>query len=314
MTPPVITFPLADREAWEARRPRYLNASERVAEFNIHPYITLAQLTAHKRGLATLGADQDSPVIRRGHALEDDAIDEVRKQYPDWELVKCDLQFVDEKQRIAASPDYFARDPNRAGIGVIQVKVVTKSKHAREWLDETPPMHILLQLAQEMMLVPDCTWGAVAALVIGEWAYEAHVYLVDRNTSAEMRLRTSAAEFWRMVDAGDDPVIDYERDAALIALLYPNEVVGKVLDLSSDNELPDLLQRREILRDTAKDIEKRLKATETEIKAKVGDAETAILNGWRVTLKTQHRDGYTVEPTSFRVLRVKRLDPAPAIT
>jgi predicted phage-related endonuclease len=306
--PNVETFSIADREAWLERRRGLLNAADFSCVFGLHPYRTLAGLTASMHGLGGLGPDPDSQLIRRGHALEDDAIDELRRLHPTWQITKNDLQYVDVKQRIGATPDYIAINPERDGVGSLQVKVVNERKFKSDFVDDTPPLYHLIQLSVEMMLLPDCTWGAICVLVVGEFTFEAHVYPVDRNRGAEVRLRTAAAEFWRVFDAGEQPAIDFERDGALIALMFPHEVKGKVLDLSGDNALPDLLERREILRGTATDIEKRLKACETEIKAKLGDAETAILPGWKVTLKTTHRAGYTAEPTSYRQLRAMRFE------
>jgi predicted phage-related endonuclease len=304
----VRAYSTADRDAWLERRPRYLNASDNAALFGLHKFKTLAQLVARMRGVDGIGAldpDPESALIRRGHALEDDAIDEVQKLRPAWRISKCEHQYVDEQQRIAATPDYIAIDPEREGRGVLQVKVVNAQAFKRDWAD-APPLMYLLQLSQEMMLTPDCTWGAVVALCIGDFSFEASLYPIERNNTAEVRLRTAAAEFWRTYDAGEHPAIDFERDGALIALMFPKEVPGKVVDLSTDNAIGDLLTRREILRDTAKDVEKRLTAVENEIKAKIGDAEAALVPGWRITFKQQHRAAHEVKATSFRVLRATR--------
>ena len=304
--PAIETHPIGDPAEWLERRRSYLNASEIAAKFGLHDYMTLAQLTAHKRGLAGLDADPESALIRRGHALEDDAKDEIQKLRPTWFISHNEHHYIDPVARIACTPDFLVSDPAREGIGALQVKVVSAPVFRRKWIDATPPLGYVLQVATEMMLTPACTWGAIGALVIGDFQFEAHVFEVDRNKQAEIRLRTAAAEFWHAFDRGDIPTIDFERDGALIALMYPNEVPGKVVDLSTDNSVGDLLERREILKATEKDVQTRLKQTETEIRSKLGDAEAALVPGWRVTLKTQHRAGYQVAPTSFRVLRAAR--------
>jgi hypothetical protein len=158
-----------------------------------------------------------------------------------------------------------------------------------------------------MRLVPNCTWGAIGQLIIGNFTYTTNNYEVfARDRGAEIRMRTAAAEFWRAFDAGDQPAINFEKDGDLIALMFPHEVPGKVIDLSTDNIIQDLLQRREHLKGFIKEHKDKLDATETEIAAKLGDAEAALVPGWRITYKTQHRKGYPVAPTSFRVLRTSR--------
>jgi predicted phage-related endonuclease len=294
-------------EHWLERRRKYLNASVIACLFGLHPYKTLARLVAEMRGTVESDVDPDSALIRRGHALEDDAKDEIQKLRQHWRISRCEHQYVDEHARIAATPDYLVEAPDRDGVGSLQIKVVASSVFRRKWTDETPPMGYLLQVATEMMLM-GASWGAIGALEIGEFTYQGHIFEVTRHRSAEIRLRTAAAEFWRAYDADEIPAIDFERDGDLIALMFPNETPGKLIDLSTDNAIGDLLQTREILKDTEKDVKKRLKTCEDTIKAKLGDAEGALVPGWRVTLKTQNNAGYTVEPFSFRALRVRRLE------
>jgi predicted phage-related endonuclease len=305
MTQGVEQYPIGNRSDWLERRRKYLNASDMACAFGLHDYKTLARLTAEKRGLES-DVDPDSPLIRRGNALEDDARDEIQKLHPSWRISRCEHQFVDPVARIACTPDFLVVDPDRPGIGSLQTKVVSQPVFKRKWPDGTPPLGYLLQLATEMMLVPDCTWGALGALIIGDFTFDAKVFPVDRNAKSEIRLRTAAAEFWRAFDAGDQPVIDFERDGDLIALMFPTETPGKIIDLSTDNAIGDLLERRQILKDTEKDITKRLKACEDEIKHKIGDAEGALVPGWRLTWKLQNRAEYTAPATSYRVLRVAR--------
>jgi predicted phage-related endonuclease len=294
-------------KCWGEERPTLMNASETAAMFGLHDYTTLARVTAAKRGLAGLGPDPESALIRRGHALEDDAIDEIQKLRPTWRISSNTNHYVDHKHRMGAIPDALVTDPDRRGIGVLQIKVVASRIFKSKWPDQTPPLGYLLQLAQEMLLVPHCTWGCVGVLEVGDFEFAAHVYPVERNRQAEERLRNAAAEFWRMFDAGDQPAVDFEKDGDLIALMFPSEVPGKVVDLSTDNAIGELLERREILKDTLKDVSKRLETCETEIKVKLGDAEAALAPGWRLSLKSQHRAAYQVKASSFRVLRATRI-------
>ena len=66
--------------------------------------------------------------------------------------------------------------------------------------------------------------------------------------------------------------------------MYPNEVPGKVVDLRHDNRMPELLADYERLSAELKDVDKARDAVCNEIKMKIGDAEFALVNGWRVTL------------------------------
>ena len=303
--PEIQILPVTDREAWLERRRKFLNASDIACCFGLHQYKTLAKLVAQMRGLTGLEVDPDSELIRRGHALEDDAKDEIAKLRPHWRISRCENQYLDPLARIAATPDYLVEAPDHEGIGPLQIKVVAQSVFKKHWASDTPPLGTLLQVATEMMLL-DASWGAIGALQIGEFTYQGSCYEITRNRSAEVRLRTAAAEFWRAFDADETPAIDFERDGELIALMFPNEVPGKLIDLSTDNAMGELLETREILKNTEADIKKRLRTCEDEIKAKLGDAAGALVPGWRVSLKTQSNPGYTVKPFTFRALRAKR--------
>jgi predicted phage-related endonuclease len=303
----VDVHPVTDA-CWDVERPKLLNASENGCLFGVHAFTTLARLTAEKRGLVKNDVDPEHALIRRGHALEDDTLDEVRKLRPTWRITPGTKHYVDRKDRLGAIPDAIVEAPERQGLGVLQAKVVSRPVFRRQWPDETPPLSYLLQLAQEMMLV-GAEWGAIGALVIGDFSFDAHVFEVTRDHKAEGRLREAAAKFWRAFDAGDIPTVDFERDGDLIALLYPAEVTGKIVDLTTDNVIGELLERRQILKDTEKDICSRLEATEAEIKAKLGDAERALVPGWHVTLKLQHRKAHHVKASSFRMLRASREQP-----
>lgn len=305
----IDVHPVCDA-CWETERLALLNASTRAAEFGLHSFQTLGSLVAQMRGGRGHGPDPESPLIVRGHALEDDAIDMVRKLRPTWDITPNRLHFVHRGLRLGATPDALVADPAVPGVGVAQIKVVSASIFRRQWEDGTPPIGYLLQASQEMMLVPGCTWGAVCALVIGDFTFHAHVYAIKRDAPTEARLLESAAKFWEAFDAGDQPVIDFERDGALIALMFPNETPGKIIDLTGNNMIGELLDQRESLKDVLKDAGSRLTAVDNEIKVIMGDAEAALVDGWRLTHKTQKRKGYVVEDTSFRVLRATKTKAA----
>ena len=282
------------------------NASDAGSLFGVG-YKTLARITAGKRD-RLLDADdaEENPLLERGNDFQEPATKRVQKLRPTWRISRNLNHYVDRKLRMAAIPDNLVEAPERDGVGALEIKVVASSIFRDRWKDDTPPLKHLLQLTQQMMLVPRCTWGAIGVLIVGEFKYETRVYEIERNKGAEMRLRTAVAEFWQKYDAGDIPQVDFERDGDLIALMYPTATPGKIIDLQTDNAIGELLERREILRTTAKDIDKRLETCENEIKAKLGDAEAALVPGWYVSLKTQHRKETVQQASSFRVLRAKR--------
>lgn len=299
--------PITSEAEWLAWRREALNASEIGACGGYYPYRSLAQITLIKRG-ADLGPDPLSPLLQRGHDLEETVAKMVQRKFPQWRITKNDDYFVDTERRIGATPDYFAVDPDRTGVGCLQIKVVAEPIFRREWTEDTLPFWIALQVQTEMMLT-GATWGMVGVLPVGSFTWNVETYPVPVHADAQARLVEMARNFWACFDAGLDPEIDYQRDGALIGLLFPTEVPNTIVDLTGDNEIDSLLEQRELQLKLKKDAEAAIKAAEAQIKLKIGHHETAAARGWRLTWKEQHRKGYFVEPTSFRVLRATRVNP-----
>ena len=101
-------------------------------------------------------------------------------------------------------------------------------------------------------------------------------------------------------------MIDYERDAKLIKLMYPREVEGKVIDLRGDNRMAELCEMREQFGMIEKANKKAKETVETEMREKLGDAKIAIVQGWKVTLRTTQRKEKVVPAGEYRTLRTVR--------
>jgi predicted phage-related endonuclease len=302
------------REKWLIGRKPFVSASSGVpAIFGVHPYQTIASLHAEKMGLELPGPDPESSVIRRGHALESVAANEVALQRPEWDIVKANEMLVDRAARLSATPDSWIHGDPR-GLGVLQLKTVGSYKFKREWLGDgdepMPPLWIILQNATEVMMA-DAAFGAIGVLVIGDFAFDCHVIEVPRHKPTEHKIRVAVHSFWEALDAGQVPTLDYERDAEIVKLMYPAAVPGKEIDLRGDNRIMELLETRECQAGLEKEAKFRKLAAETEIREKIGDAELALVPGWRVTLKTQTNAAHFVEKSEpFRVLRTSRKEMA----
>jgi predicted phage-related endonuclease len=306
---PVERIPIVDREQWLALRRHDVTASTVGCLFPEvqHPYQTIAGLHAEKLGLEMPGPDPESAIIRRGTALEPVVAGEVGRLLPGWSISKCQHYLRDTERRIGATPDFDIID-NHGHRGVLQTKTVGSYAFKRQWGEAdnpTPPFWITLQVVAEMMLA-SADFGLIGVLVIGDFAFDTHIIEVDRNSAAEGKIYRAVERFWAAMDAGECPELDYERDTDLVKLLYPQEVEGKTVDLRSDNHILELLDEREAAIDAASAAEKAKERINNEIRAKMGDAESAIVNGWKVTLKTTHQKEQVRKATSYRVLRATR--------
>jgi hypothetical protein len=276
--------------------------------FGVHPFQTIAGLHAEKMGLDLPGPNPESAVIRRGNALEAVVAAEVAKLHPEWKITKNDHYYRDAHARIGATPD-FLLDGDPRGLGILQTKTVGAWKFKKEWGEPeapTPPLWIILQNATEVMLA-DAAFGAIGVLVIGDFTFDCHVIEVPRHKATEHKIRVAVHGFWETLRAGEVPKIDYERDGDLIKLMYPTTVPGKIIDLRRDNRIIELLEIRERQAGFEKEAKFRKTEAETEIRAKLGDAEIAMVPGWQVSLKTQTRHEHVVKESTFRVLRSERI-------
>jgi predicted phage-related endonuclease len=308
---PVERIPITGREQWLNLRRQDVTASVIGALFGVHPWQTIAGLHGEKCGLELPAPDPELSVIRRGNALESVVAQEVAKLRPEWRITKNTDYLRDAPARVGATADFWI-DGDPRGLGVLQTKTIGSYGFKKYWAGEygeepTAPMWIILQNITEVMLA-DAAFGAIGVLVIGDYQFDCHVVEIPRHKDAEHKIRVAVHSFWQALEAGQVPTIDYDRDGDLVRLMFPREVEGKVIDLRGDNRIVELCEMRARAADMIKIAEKAKKAAETEMREKLGDAEIAMVNGWRVSLKTTHRPEVVQKAVDYRVLRTSRIE------
>jgi hypothetical protein len=256
--------------------------------------------------------------MRRGRAFERTAFDMLADERPDYDVVRASVQVIDEETRQACTPDGFVRAPDRDGIGAVEAKVVARSIYRERWLDDpsdsiygsaTPPPDKHLQVL-EVMKLNNLTWGVMPVLIVGEYGHDFVVHEIERNQVLEDRIDYHVARFLReYLDPGIMPPFEPLRDAQLIRALYPRDT-GAMVDLRTDNRalalVDDLVEVQAGLK-RARDQETAIKA---ELESKLQEATFGILaDGRCLSWKTTNRKAYSVEPSSYRVLRVLKHTP-----
>jgi predicted phage-related endonuclease len=262
---------------------------------------------AEKTGL--ISPTEDNPTFRRGRWLEAAVIEALREERPTWDLRRAGVYLRDSAIRLGATPDAVAVDPARSGIGVLQCKTVRRDVFVRDWnvsvnRELVAPLAYQLQTVTEAMLV-GADWASVAGLIIDAGGgVELVCAPVHRHPAAEERIRDAVVRFWRDLESGRQPAVDPSRDGRVIEALFPRSADGQAVDLSADLRLAELLARRARRKSLVKAAEAQIEAIETELKAKLGSAESATLPGWKVTWKTQRRDERMTPAWEGRVLRI----------
>lgn len=305
--PPSFTrHAVHNREQWLALRTKDVTASVAGALLGVHDYVTPYGLWALKSG--KIAEDpEESGAMRRGRMLEPVAAEMLKEAYPDWTIERPAAYFRDPAARLGATPDLFCE--NDRGWGVVQVKTVEPGIFRKKWHDQDgelqPPLWIAAQAIVEAHLT-GCEWAACAALVVG-FGIDLHVVPVPVHAALIARIKSEVADFWKKVESGEEPAMDYGRDGAVIAQLY-GRADETVLDLTGDNRMPELLSEDEAQAEIEKNAKAKRSAIKAEIIAKMGNAGFATVQGWRVSAKTINRKGYSVEASSYRQVRANRLE------
>ncbi len=297
----------ADRTAWLAARKQDVTASVAGALLGIHPYQTPYGLWAEKSGRMA-SDDNDNPVLRRGRLLEPVVIEMLREDRPDWQIEyhRDNAYYRLAEDRIGATPDAFGQRPDIFGTGIIQVKTVAEDKFRREWLDpETGEIVLPLWIAVQAIVeatVTGCTWATVAPMIIGR-GIDLQPVDVPLNPRVMHRLRREVREFWRMVESGEEPTIDWNRDGAAIAEVYLDSMPDRK-DLTAIPNLDSTVCAFWDARQDHSAAAKVMEAARPRILHALGAAEAGFTTNWTITARTSVRVGPNGQPVKSRSLRI----------
>jgi predicted phage-related endonuclease len=299
-------IPAGDRATWLELRGKDVTASAAAALLGVHPFITAYELWALKAGKIAEDPEETAP-MRRGRLLEPVAVQMLREERPDWVITHntgaAQVYLRDPSVRIGATPDVLAVDPDR-GPGLVQIKTVEPGVFRAKWFTDgevQPPLWIVIQAIIEAKLTGS-SWAAVAPLVVG-FGVEMPIVEIPIHEGVYDKISAEVVKFWAMIGAGEEPEPDYSRDDALLSRLDRGDN-GLEVDLSTDNMLPELLEERAELKARIKADTERTKDIDSEIITKLGPHERAFIPGWRVSRPTIRRAGYTVQPTTYRQLKI----------
>lgn len=297
---------IKDRAHWLSMREQDVTASAAGALLGVHDYMTPLQLALEKNGRGEVV--EETPPMRRGKRMEPVAIAILREEHPELTFEVPNFYVRDTEARLGATPDLLATCPER-GPGIVQIKSVEASIFRMKWVEresreQTPPLWIVVQAIVEAHLT-GAKWAAVAPMVVSH-GIDVPLIEIPIHEGVIERVKEATADFWAKLSVGELPSPDFSRDGETLARLYADDN-GQQTDLTGDNRIIELLDRREELSALTKHADLELQEIRAEIIAKLGDNASAIVPGWSLTAKTQHRKAYSVKASSSRVVRVKRL-------
>jgi predicted phage-related endonuclease len=292
---------ITDEAQWLEWRDQDITASVVAALFGAHPYETVYGIASRLTGLK-LSEPRSSPVMSRGREFQEVVGRYLQRNHPTWKIRAANVYLRDPALRLGATPDFFCTDPER-GRGIVEAKTVASLAFRQNWSDGVPTWVTLQTLVNAMLA--RVKFAIVAVMVVDpyRWPPKLHEFECPRHDAAEKRIRETVAKFWAALERNEMPTPDFARDGGLIAAMFPHTTPGKTVDLTGDNRMPDLLAERAKVKAQIADLEKFEKTLTNEIKEKIGNAEVAIVNGWRVTLKEINVKEKITPPYTYRLLR-----------
>lgn len=299
----------ATRAEWLAVRKHDVTASQAAALLGQHPYSSAYQLWADKTGRASEDSDENG-AMKRGRLLEPVVIEMLREERPDW-IIEYPLgltYYRDPALRIGATPDAFATIPSQGGRGIVQAKTTSDYSFRANWIDpDTQEIVLPIWIAVQAIVEADLAgadWAVVAVLTVGH-GIDLHVIDIPLHEGVRKRLYAAVADFWRIVEKGDHPPIDWLKDGRAVLDVY-RDSDGSEADLSAVEGFDQMVADYHAAKADERAAKERAEMIRPQIVATLGNAEIGETLRWRVTAKTQHRKAYEVKASSSRVLRVKQ--------
>ena len=294
-------FPHLDPAAVEAGASGFghIGGSEIAGLFGVQPEFGKSRLRLflEKAGLVTAEDVPDEPgsIVWFGKRKEA-TIAAMAAELYGWSVSKGGYAIHDRIRGMAASLDYVIAEPGPeerrrgwSGPGALQVKNTHWLNHRGEWVNDEPPLWILLQLQQEI----GCAgygWGAIAAEVGGNmilaYRYAARPQIADME-------ETAVAEFWRDLRAylaGDEsrlPTVDGSSSTArALRDLYPNVPPDMPLDLTGSNSAAVKAAAFVVAQADKKAAEERYQLAKSELEAELKGHTRAFCDEWWIKVAT----------------------------
>ena len=236
---------LAEQD-WLASRARYIGSSEAAALFGIG--------YGNCPSAWSLWCDKTGKVQRDQAALDDDdrvswgtllerPILEMVKRRTGWDvLFPGDSEDGDRLVIDAPSPagtmratcDAFVYD-HADGLGLIEVKNRDFLQWRDDYTDDDASARDQIQLAHQMVCVPEAKWGVIAVLVGGN---DLKIYHYTRDDLRQQMagIVERVVEFWGMVKRGDEPSLMDERELPSWGRLHREDPEIELVEFGAEDQ------------------------------------------------------------------------------
>lgn len=261
---------IKDEAHWRELRAQHVGGSEIAALFNEHPQISRFELWNRKAGRVAEPVMSDNERVFWGTILEP-AIAQGVATKTGWNVRKVHrYHSMIPALGLGGSLDYEIVAHHK-GPGILEIKTADWLI-ARGWEDGEPPLSYELQV-QAYLACTGRAWGCMAVLIGGN---ELRLFEYERRQKTIDIISAEVAAFWLSIRENKPPPPDYTQDGVTIGKLYASVALGKSVDMSDSNRLPELIDDYQRGAALEKEGAALKEASKAEILPLIGDAEKVI--------------------------------------
>lgn len=274
---------------WLAARKSKINSTELAAMFGLSRYKTRLQLWHEKAGLVD-PEFEDTPFTRWGKRLQS-VVGMGICEDRGWcgeDLSLCYLSCPETG--LGASMDVRAICPDR-GAGLLEIKTTGYLSEENGWTKTKAPLEYEFQIQGQLHLAnkdgQDIRWGAIGVL---DGRKTDHVYLREYDPALGKMFDIQARAFWDSIKENKPPSADFLADSKLLESLRPSVREGEGVNLSLNERAVNLAAGLSEIEDQIYEFKKAIKPLEdsrtrikNELLSIMGNAETAIIGGFKVS-------------------------------
>lgn len=297
---------MTTRAEWLEERRKGIGASDAAAILGLSPYASPLSVFYEKTSGHAI--QEDTELMEWGSLLEI-PISQKYARVTGREVMKPDdfqIYKMPQDDHLFCTPDRFVKfaDPPIGETQLFHVWPLQLKLSAYFNPKEELPLHWQIQEQHEMMVIG--SQGASFGILAG--ARRFYYADVARNDNFIDFLFEKLQEFWSHVQRDIPPKVDdHQATTEALKRMYPKDR-GTAIDLpDSALEWRDNLA---LIQDQQKQLKRRERGIENEIRAAIGDHTYARLpDGTGFSLKTTKRDGFVMPDTTFRQLRTVKAIP-----
>ena len=269
---------IEDETEWLNLRGKYVSSTESAALLGMSPYLTKFQMYHIKKD-TSLEHYKESIRMDIGKYLEP-AIAELAAAKNDWKLKPLKEYWIREDLRMGSSFDYISE----CGKFLVEVKNVDFFRFKEVWKESLGVVEALPQIeiqAQHQLLVSGLEKIFIVALVGGS-----DLVVIERDRSEKIieMIKTKTAEFWKDIEAENEPDADYSADSEFILkTLYSGVEPGKYLSVHGDEAFDGVCEDFSAASEQRKALVKHEAALKAKVQTMIEDAEISESDLFKVT-------------------------------